>query len=242
MKIPTIKYFLSSPKGLKPLAKLSPRYHNKQIARTLIETDPTRFSEELFYLYGWSGALSTDARLKAAKNLAHALEKLLALYSQPYLRIIAHSHGGNVALELGAIANITIKVDELILLACPVQEETKHYVASSVFKRIYSIHSHRDFIQVLDPQGLHHFWSRYRRAGFWGCLNQALCLTPLFSGRHFPPSPNLLQIHFTLNRRNLLHIEFLFLKFYRALPAILDQIQKQTFKENSPDVLINIRI
>ena len=50
----------------------------------------------------------------------------------PIFKLITHSHGGNVALYLAPIAEEdplnAVTIEELILLACPVQVETSPYV------------------------------------------------------------------------------------------------------------------
>lgn len=60
-----------------------------------------------FYTFGWSGILSLTKRRNDALRLYNALSKELKHYRKmginPKIRIIAHSHGGNVALNLGTI-------------------------------------------------------------------------------------------------------------------------------------------
>lgn len=64
--------------------------------------------EELhFYTFGWSGLMSQTHRLKEALRLYNAvseeIQKFRALGLQPKVRIIAHSHGGNVSLNVASI-------------------------------------------------------------------------------------------------------------------------------------------
>ena len=240
LKIPAVRYFLSSPAGLNAITGISTRYHNVQLAYALIKHDPENFHEKHFYLYGWSGGLTAQARKHAAKRLAKEIKQLLTQFSVlPLIHIIAHSHGGNVALEL-ATQDKDLLIDELILLACPVQEETAEYVHSPVFKTIYSIHSHLDVIQVLDPQGTHNFYQRYNHYGFLGCLEHSLCLTPFFSRRHFPAAAHLTQVQVLVNKRNLLHIEFIFTSFFNKLPIILKYVQQHHYVIKEPDRIVSV--
>jgi len=55
----------------------------------------------------------------------------------PKVTLISHSHGGNVALNLAAIAEkeSPLSIERLILLACPVQQETAALVDAPMFKK-----------------------------------------------------------------------------------------------------------
>lgn len=64
--------------------------------------------EELyFYTFGWSGLMSQTRRLKESLRLYNALSDEIKKFKEhglnPKIRIIAHSHGGNVSLNLAAI-------------------------------------------------------------------------------------------------------------------------------------------
>ncbi len=69
-----------------------------------------------YYTFGWTGLMSQYRRRKEAIRLYNALtEELIELKKQgitPKVRIIAHSHGGNVCLNLAAINHI-LKTDAL---------------------------------------------------------------------------------------------------------------------------------
>lgn len=127
-----------------------------------------------YYLYfNWSGALSGLERIKASIKLHSQLvllKKQLKERNIPHkIRIIAHSHGGNVALILAGIEevlrnqnkssnpdnaqscnNCDFQIEELILLGTPIQIETKGYLFSDFFKEITSFYSDRDGTQALD--------------------------------------------------------------------------------------------
>lgn len=206
--------------GLNAAQLLDKKYHHRTIADTLSTADSQRFALEGFYLYCWPGDLSFAQREQSARELYTALTDLVADYkkkhdTQPTLRIITHSHGGNVALNLAPLheeQQNDLIIDELILLACPVQKATEKFASSSLFKRVYALHSHLDMIQVLDPQGIQK------------------PKTPFFSGRHFPPSDNLIQARCKSSGRDLLHIEFMLAPFLRTLPARLDALRNHLGK------------
>ena len=114
---------------------------------------------QAFYTFGWNGRLDQRKRLRASKELYQALIKEQEKVKKQYpnkkitLEIIAHSHGGNVALNL-ALSEVKFKknlcVNKLILLGTPIQSETHSLINSKVFEKIYNFYSHGDMIQVID--------------------------------------------------------------------------------------------
>lgn len=110
----------------------------------------------------------------------------------------AHNKRGKENSE-NKIKNNYLKIDKLILLACPVQKKTRPYITSRLFKNVYSIHSHKDYFQILDIQGLHPVRDAFKNAvtalsfepirHAWQ-KNQD---TKLFSERHFDLHANLKQ-------------------------------------------------
>ncbi len=183
--------------GLHNVASLTSNQNNYLLAKELSDNYPQQFPWEHFYVFGWSGKLNHASRQLAAKNLYHALKELVLRYQKEYcitpqITLITHSHGGNVALNMAAIVDkdCSLVINKLILLACPVQNYTMDLVKSPFFKRIYSIHSHTDMLQVLDPQGLHPFLALKHMAEFKNAFNISK-KRPLFSRRHFPINPKI---------------------------------------------------
>ena len=227
--------FFYCPTGLNLATVLDTSYHHRLIAQTLAEADPERFPLKTFYLFGWSGKLSFSAREKAARELYTALKKLIAKYEKkynqkPFIRIITHSHGGNVVLNMEELQNSAddIHIAELILLACPVQERTKRLAQDErLFPKIISLFSTLDTMQVLDPQGLyqkeiHEIQKQYEKRR-----------TPLFSEREFEPHSNLTQVKLKISERGLFHIEFMLKRFLRMMPTILDEIRQWEDKDKT---------
>lgn len=221
------KHFFSTTPGLFPAREINPGYHLRIIAETLCTCDPARFNLATFYHFCWSGKLCFNERLCAAHDLHNALTTLMqhartSNGTRPKLRVIAHSHGGNVCLNLALIKRDTaLFIDELILLACPVQDQTKELVKDPMFGRVYALYSAIDLIQILDPQG---FYKHKAHAD------------TLFSKRQFAHQPNLAQMKIKVDRRAIMHTEFSHSAFLRLLPSILDEIdtwqQEIQFKQD----------
>lgn len=204
-----------SPEGFNHISAIEEASHMHTIARALEDSDPQKYPYEQFYTFGWNGNLDFKERKKASEDLYKALKELCAIYVDQYgirprLRIITHSHGGNVALNLAAVAreghDTLFFVDELIMLAVPVQQKTKDLVTEPSFGRIYSLFSSNDMIQVIDPQGI------YKKN----------IDAPIFSERYFNAYPHVLQAKIKMQGHFLLHIEFLMEKLFKHLPAIVD--------------------
>ena len=213
---PILHNIFHAPDGLVPANSFDTQYHLRSIADTLTQTDPTRYSGEYMFLFGWSGALAFEERVKAAEDFYVQLKQVIQSYEQkqgkkPKIRIITHSHGGNVALNLAKIKDTSnFIVDELILLACPVQEETAPFIKDPMFKEIFVLYSSFDLLQIIDPQGLYsHNDNR-----------------PLFSERRFPTQDNVTQVKMKLNGRALLHTDFIRVRFVAMLPQIIDKMRE----------------
>lgn len=198
--------------GLKHITDIRHDSRLYTIADSLIGANPWSYSKENFYLFGWSGKLSFVEREKAAQTLYNELYTLVETYNQqgiePSIRIIGHSHGGNVALNLAKCHEPPFSIAELILLACPVQGTTRNLIAHPLFEKVYSLYSKLDLVQVLDPQGLYHGESN-----------------SLFSNRLFPYHEKLAQLKVKFNGRAVTHTEFLAPEFLAYLPTIITEVE-----------------
>ena len=101
-------------------------------------------------------------------------------------------------------------VDELILLACPVQEKTKHLIVDDCFTKVYSFYSDGDIIQIIDPQGL------YKNSK----------AKKLLSERTFDQHAKLYQAQVEMNGRSLMHIDFLWTSFSQHLPSLCNSLDQ----------------
>ena len=127
-------------------------------------------SRHSFCTFGWSGRLSGSKRrywgdvlyLQLQKKI-NELRATLRTNEELEVVLLAHSHGGNVALNL-ACAEKKFKnhlvVDKLVLLGVPVQSETEHMIYSPIFKNIFNFHSRGDRIQQIDLFSTRDSWSR----------------------------------------------------------------------------------
>lgn len=123
-----------------------------------------------YYTFGWCGLLSAKARYSEAAILFDALEQEVERFKRngitPKIRIFAYSHGGNVALNLGAVRqlkkqNSSLVVDQLILIGMPVQTETESFVNDPVFKQVFNVYSKGDRVQQLDLFSAKRIFSDY---------------------------------------------------------------------------------
>ena len=142
---------------------------------------------------------------------------------------MTHSHGGNIALLLDKVKDAddnSLLINELVLLAVPVQKQTMHYTQSPIFGTIYSLYSILDVLQVVDPQGLH--------------KEKAEQDVPLFSERIFAPHEKIEQVAIKINDRSLMHIEFVKLKFLSRLPHILTCIDYGETRQEQISCMVHI--
>jgi pimeloyl-ACP methyl ester carboxylesterase len=199
--------------GLKSIDLFDQQDYIAQSINTLIKADPIKFPHDHFYVYSWTGILDFSERQKASNILYTEIVKLLDEYKKthdgtPKIRIMAHSHGGNVALNLAADWNHKFMVDELILLAVPVQTKNQEFVHSPIFKHVLSLYSTIDIPQIIDPQLF------YRESG----------THLLFSGQRFTPAANLLQVKVKINGAACQHLQFNDIPTLTILPRMLDEL------------------
>ena len=163
-----------------------------------------------FYFFRWSGRLSLQERKKAAQSLA----TLLKNHRGP-VTLICHSHGCNVALLLAELNLPDQAIEKLILLAPPVQKATAQHSNSPLFKKVISLYSSADMIQVADPQGL-----------------QSKDADSFFSKRIFDESPHLIQARIFLDKYSPSHLDFITPRFWRKLPAVISLLEEANLRES----------
>lgn len=135
---------------------------NKKSTRKIISSFNSFYNNDKnnlvsYYTFGWSGNLSQKSRTRWSEKLYVALiEKIKKINDQgdyANVTILAHSHGGNVALKLANIEKKykkNLKIKNLILFGTPIQKETADLIYSDIFDSIYNIYSRGDLIQVID--------------------------------------------------------------------------------------------
>jgi hypothetical protein len=218
--------------GMQTMASLTKKHHIKKLAQMLGDANPVKYPFEHFYAFGWSGDLSFQVRHEEAARLHTELEKLVATYTKkyghaPFIRIITHSHGGNVALNLATIEHPNKEwfINETIILASPVQHLTENLVSSPLFGKIYSFYSTFDTSQVMDPQGLYKARNKNYKT--------------IFSQRRFPDNATLIQTKCRINNHGVPHIGFISERFIKNMPAIISYLDQ--WEEEQPHTAHEVR-
>lgn len=227
-------YFNGKP-GLKLITEIDQKHYLVNAAKTLALYSPHQFPIEAFYVYGWSGKLSFDERKENATILYHELQRINDEYvkthgTEPSIQIISHSHGGNIALNLPSISKQCEKpliIDKLIMMACPVQAKTMECIKDPMFKRIYSLYSSLDFVQILAPQMVYKV--KETKKGRY----KAEWKFPPFSNRRFPHHPTVAQVKIKIDGRAIMHGEFTLPKFLSTLHEVLANIDTWYFEQSA---------
>ena len=221
------KYWTTDPSLFK-VSSMKRDYYLRKVADRLCHIS-NEYSINDFYFLRWSGKLSVSEREDTALHLYKSIKNLLEKYKEEYgvmpnLTVVTHSHGGNVALNLSKIIDKdpNIKINKLILLACPVQKHTKDCIKDPMFENVYSFYSTLDFLQVLDPQGLHYCTSSKNEKK-----------DSLFSGRNFPQNPKLCNVKMKINGKGIWHTQFLSKEFITVLPQVINKLDKWKKTENT---------
>jgi pimeloyl-ACP methyl ester carboxylesterase len=206
-----------------------PSEHAIQFQMCLLDRDaPTLFGYNNLYLFGWSGRLSTHERYGVAAILYQKLAVLAESYQQkhgkePCIRLVTHSHGGNVALNLARIhkkQKAQFTIDTLVLLACPVQHETKKLAESNFFNKVYAFYSSLDMVQVMAPEFVYRM-----RNDEDSIIGSCLRWIP-FSHRCFEARSCVRQAWIKMNGHGLMHSSFAHVKFLRTLPHLIKAVDE----------------
>ena len=213
------------PSKFMPFAELRKDSEAYRRAIALYKGDAESFPLDSFYLFRWNGLLNYKERAAAAQDLYQALLKQIELIKKrtgkyPLITIIAHSHGSNIALQLARINRDKIKINKLVLLACPVQDGTAGLVRHHTFERIYAFYSESDFIV---PLALQNFTK--------------------FSERKFTISNSkLVHVKTCWKRYGLLHNDFKGIPFVAKLSIALRAIDQKCFKPECNSVNKNYNL
>jgi hypothetical protein len=116
-------FFATQPMLERGLVKVEPTFdlsmtkNNKYVVypisktyETILETIKPNKEKNHFYTFGWSGLFSQKRRrqesIRFYNALSEEIEKFKEQGIQPKIRILAHSHGGNVALNFAGIKTV----------------------------------------------------------------------------------------------------------------------------------------
>lgn len=177
-----------------------------------------KFPIESFYLFRWNGMLNHKEREVATRNLyENLLQRINQIKQQagkdPVLTIIAHSHGGNIALNLAALNfknQSKILIHELILLACPVQASNADWINHETFQKVYIFYSSADWIQRL-------------------ALQNGRSLADRTFNKIIKVSDKLVHVKTSWKNYRLWHNDFKSLAFVQKLPGSLQLIDERVF-------------
>jgi hypothetical protein len=126
-----------------------------------------------YYTFGWDGLLNTRKRYEAAKifhrDLTAEVKKLRSEGLNPKIKVVAYSHGANVALNLAAVQDDDpalkenlFHIDELIMLGAPILRSTDYLVSHPIFKKVFNLYSTEDSIQTMDMFSTRELFSNQR--------------------------------------------------------------------------------
>jgi len=215
-----------------PAAKCSSKF-----LKDVASCPSNAFPYKDLYYFGWSGLISVKEHNKAAEALYDQLVVLSNQYYQkyhvkPHIRIVGHSHGGNLGLRLGlfhARKQKDILIDELVMLATPVHRTTAQFGYSPLFKNIYSFYACLDCFQAIAPEICE---SIYDDTGTL-VLNKRRGY--LFSGQTFPTYIPIKQARIKKDGHTITHSDFMTKEFFCALPALIRKVDK-AYKKYGDDI------
>jgi len=252
------------------LQKINPQqkkynYFHQEFGPLLTENDNKKFPLEHMYVFGHEGTLNPKKRELDGYKLFHLLERIHNEYikrdgTAPSFTVVGHSHGGNIGLNIakGLHDNpLTFTIDKLVLLATPVQKFTKHLVASPLFEKVYSFHSHLDVVQIIDLQGLYkhkqeknepykllskrHFKSQKKLTQTRVKWKKGPIFTKL---KHTTNAETLFKLWSTLanitgKKRDLTHVEFMLPAFVSQLPCLIDEADQKVQVDNKKSEILS---
>ncbi len=204
--------------------------HNHKLYRrvhAIAHSNPYKFPIDTFYVFGWNGKLRAYEREQAAEKLYTDLQRVITQYKKqhnayPSIRIITHSHAGNVVLNLAKVKDphdTELQITSLIMLACPVQEETMDFINNAMFKRVYALYSSLDVVQIMAPQVI-----RRTIIDQQGNKKRQKYRIPRFSARCFPPHSHLMQTKIKVNDHAIFHTGFISTNFLEILPRVIAEL------------------
>jgi pimeloyl-ACP methyl ester carboxylesterase len=92
----------------------------------------------------WSGKNKVPAREEAAKDITERIYKYYLSNSKEPIRLVGHSHGGNVAIMVANnLAKLGVHVETLITIATPVRE----YKLTTEVGQHIQVYNNYDIIQ-----------------------------------------------------------------------------------------------
>jgi len=103
----------------------------------------THFSDSRYTAFSWSGKNYHDDRAMAGQRLAEMIGRYQKRYPDDPIRVVAHSHGGNVALVASQASDIHFN---LVTLGTPIMTA---YGPGPALDSWHNVYSPNDFVQTL---------------------------------------------------------------------------------------------
>lgn len=128
-----------------------PSYH-------MLETEIGGDTDHCYFLFGHLGLLSHQYRNQVAQeklysHLCAIVDHYARIYWNVKLTIVAHSHGGNIVLNLVEAEHKHrrgLVIDNLVMWGTPIQFETVSYAYAPLFRRVVNCYSDGDWVQGID--------------------------------------------------------------------------------------------
>ncbi|AXK60526.1 hypothetical protein [Candidatus Chromulinivorax destructor] len=202
------------PQGLSLAKDLPDYYHFNKMAKGCMHCDCKSYNMDQFYVFGWKSEHVNDyTRNNSARDLVDQLYKVVTDYYTehqviPKVRLLGYSHGGNVVLNMANHLPYYPDIEmEVWLFGTPVQQVNHNQVYTHCFKKIYSVYSKKDWIQVVDPQGI-----KNKNANFW-------------SGRTFEENAPCIQVEILVNGKGIAHDYYN--QLFQLFPKIKQAVDSQ---------------
>lgn len=109
-----------------------------------VRTVQSSFDDKNAKFFRWSGDNINKARKKAALDLAELIRQYKKSHPCEKIRVVAHSHGGNLALL--ASHEPDVRIDELITLGTPILDDYRPNGNLGPWENVYSTN---DRVQTL---------------------------------------------------------------------------------------------
>jgi len=216
------------PQGLSLAKDLPKYYHFHRMARGCVNCDSKSYNMDQFYVFGWKSEHVNDhTRNKAAKDLVDQLYDVVFDYYNEYgivpkVRVLGFSHGGNVVLNMANHLPHYPDIEiEAWLFGTPIQLVNQNHIYSYCFRKIYSVYSKTDWIQVVDPQGI-----KNRHADFW-------------SNRTFDENAPCIQVDFLVNGQCISHDYYN--QLFQLFPKIKNAIDAQIDNADTGMITVNFK-
>ncbi len=111
-----------------------------------------------FYTFGWSGLISQERRRKESIRFYNSLTEEVEFHTKsgikPKIRILAHSHGGNVTLNLSAVNIVINNFNDMDTILKQTINEDEKEALMQMYKQIKKLPTKEDHTQTNGQKSL----------------------------------------------------------------------------------------